>query len=60
MIDFIRGTLVQSGTVGPGDPEIITVTDDPEVMETMVRKALYANRLAIAGRPRRIRLLAEG
>ena len=60
MIDFIRGTLVQSGTVGPGDPEIITVTDDPEVMETMVRKALYANRLAIAARPRRIRLLAEG
>ena len=59
LIQFIRETLVQSGTVGPYDPDLITVTDDPEVMEARVRKALFDSRIEIARRPRRIRLLAE-
>ena len=59
LIAFMRETLVGAGTVAPRDPDLITITDSPEVMETMVRKALYESRLAIATRPRRIRLLAE-
>jgi hypothetical protein len=55
----MRETLVGAGTVAPQDPDLITITDSPEVMETMVRKALYESRIAIATRPRRIRLLAE-
>jgi uncharacterized protein (TIGR00730 family) len=59
LIDFMRTTLVEAGTVAPGDPELITVTDSPDEMESLVRKALHASRLSIATRPRRIRLLAE-
>ncbi len=59
LIAFMRETLVRSGTVGPHDPDLITITDSPQEMEAMVRKALYESRLAIATRPRRIRLLAE-
>jgi hypothetical protein len=46
-------------TVGPGDLDILTVTDSPEEMEKLVREALFESRLEIATRPRRIRLLAE-
>ena len=41
------------------DLDIITVTDDPEVMEKEVRQALFESRIEIARRPRRIRFLAE-
>ena len=59
LIDFIRTNLPAAGTVAPGDPDLITVTDSPDEMEALVRKALHAHRLEIATRPRRIRLLGE-
>ena len=59
LLEFIRSTLLESHTVGPDDAALMTVTDSPDEMESLVRKALFAHRLAIATRPRRIRMLGE-
>ena len=59
LLDFFRTTLLAAGTIAGADLEIITVTDDPQVMEAEVREALFESRIEIARRPRRIRFLAE-
>ena len=30
LLDWIRGTLLEGGYVSPGDPELVTLTDDPD------------------------------
>jgi uncharacterized protein (TIGR00730 family) len=59
LLDFLRGTLVRQGTISAEDLDLLTPTDSPEEMAHVVYRALEANRTAIAGRPRRRRLLGE-
>ena len=30
LLDWVRGTLLEGGYVSPGDPDLLTLTDDPE------------------------------
>ncbi|MFG0325995.1 MAG: TIGR00730 family Rossman fold protein [Phycisphaerales bacterium JB037] len=30
IIEFLHGSMVQAGTIGPEDPSLITITDDPD------------------------------
>jgi uncharacterized protein (TIGR00730 family) len=59
LLGFVRGTLVRAGTVSPEDPRLLTVTDSPDEVETIVRRTLAAHADAIARQPRRIRILGE-
>lgn len=59
LLGFVRKTLVQSGTIDVGDPGLLTVTDDPDEVEEIVRRTLAAHAGAIARQPRRIRILGE-
>jgi uncharacterized protein (TIGR00730 family) len=59
LLDFMRGTLVQQGTIAAEDLDLLTPTDSPEEMAHMVYRALEANRTAISARPRRRRILGE-
>jgi hypothetical protein len=59
LLDFMRGTLVQQGTIAAEDLDLLTPTDSPEEMAHVVYRALEANRSAISARPRRRRILGE-
>jgi uncharacterized protein (TIGR00730 family) len=39
LIDWIRARLEAEGMVSPGDPDLITVTDDPEEVVRILRRA---------------------
>ncbi|MCC6426093.1 MAG: TIGR00730 family Rossman fold protein [Phycisphaerales bacterium] len=55
LIDFING-LAEQGTISPGDAELLTVTDDPEVAIAAIRAGMERNKPA---HPRRRWWLAE-
>jgi uncharacterized protein (TIGR00730 family) len=59
LLAFVRETLVRAGTISPEDAELMTPTDSPDDVESLVRRALAAHRDEVAARPRRIRLLGE-
>ena len=58
LLQFIRATLAEAGTIDPEDADLLTVTDDPAVTVAAVMRgvALFD---AAGGRPKRIRALAE-
>ncbi|WP_067963109.1 LOG family protein [Nocardiopsis trehalosi] len=39
LVDWIRGTLVAEGVVSPGDPDLMYLTDDPDEVVEIIRKA---------------------
>jgi len=47
LIEFMRGTLVKVGTIAPGDVDLLTITDDPEVAMAAVARGLEANGIRI-------------
>ncbi len=57
LLDFLRDTLGREGTISPGDLDLLTVTDDPEVAMAAVFSGLEANGVRA---PRPSRLLREG
>ena len=59
MLDFVRGTMIEQGTISPGDLDLLLVTDSPE--EAMARIVEAATeRFHLALQPRRpSRLLGE-
>lgn len=59
LLEFVRETLVPDGTIGANDPGLLTLTDDPDEVEEIVRRTLAAHAAAIARQPRRIRILGE-
>lgn len=59
VMEFIRGTLLAQGTISPGDPDLITLTDSPDEAVEVI-KAEVARRLDdLRKRPRRSKLLGE-
>lgn len=59
LIRLIRETMVRAGTITPGDPDLITLTDSPDEVETIVRQTLKSHAATIAKQPRRLRFLGE-
>jgi uncharacterized protein (TIGR00730 family) len=59
LLAFVRQTLVGAGTISQSDADLMTPTDSPDEVEGVIRRTLAANKTAIAGRPRQIRLLME-
>jgi len=59
LLDFVQRTLVRVGTVAPEDIHLLTLTDSPDVVESLIRHALEQHQSDIRARPRRIRLLGE-
>ena len=59
LLNFVRHTLVQAGTIDPQDAGLLTITDSPDEVETTVRQTLEAHAASIARQPRRIRILGE-
>lgn len=56
LIEYIKNNMVEQGTISPEDPDLITITDDPEV----AMHAILQARAAMDGqRPRRLRFLGE-
>ncbi len=60
LVDFIRGRMLEAGTISPGDERIITVTDSPEeAVAVLEREAVKAFGLTRTKAPRRRWFLGE-
>lgn len=60
MIEFIRGRMVEAGTISADDPNIITVTDSPEeAVAVLEREAVKTFGLVRTRMPRRRWFLGE-
>jgi len=53
LVDFLHNTLERQGTIGPGDLDLLTITDDPDVAMQAVYGGLEANGIR-ALRPSRL------
>jgi len=59
LFDFLHGTLLANGTIGPDDLELIRLTDDLDVVRSALLDAITQNQAAWSRVPRRRRLLGE-
>lgn len=60
MVHFIRNQMVEAGTISPGDPDLVTVTDSPdEAVRVLEQHAVRAFGLVRTRRPRRAWFLGE-
>lgn len=58
LLAFLRQTMVRSGTIAPEDPDLLTVTDEPdEAVRLIAAKAVKSH--GLSWRPRAIRMLGE-
>jgi uncharacterized protein (TIGR00730 family) len=48
LIDWLRGSALAGGTIGEGDLDLVTVTDDPEVATRVMVEAQHRRRGTIA------------
>ncbi|MBV2362771.1 TIGR00730 family Rossman fold protein [Streptomonospora nanhaiensis] len=39
LVDWIRGTLLEEGTISPDDPDLMYLTDDPDEVVDIIRKS---------------------
>ena len=61
LLAFIREGMLPARTIGPEDPGILTVTDDPaEAVDTILRTARTEFGLAWKAAPRPAKILGEG
>jgi uncharacterized protein (TIGR00730 family) len=58
VLDFVRGTLVRSGTIDPPDPDLLTVTNSVDHAMTVIRANLQ-ERFRSSQRPRPVPAVAE-
>jgi uncharacterized protein (TIGR00730 family) len=59
LIDFLRTTMVQNGTISPEDLDLITLTDSPDVAIREVAKGSRVREAAGIKPPKRLRVLGE-
>lgn len=59
LVEFLRTTLVERGTIDPADLEHLTITDDLDRMTAVVEGSMVRNAPEWAGSPRRRRILGE-
>ncbi len=59
MVDFVSGTLVRQGTIGPEDPKLFILTDSVDEAMSAIEQALVTHQAEIIRRPRRLRMLGE-
>lgn len=59
LLDFLRGTLAQRGTIDPKDLDLLTVTDSIDDASAVLASAAEAHAPSWSRRPRRSRVLRE-
>jgi uncharacterized protein (TIGR00730 family) len=59
LLDFVRTTLLAQRTIGPGDLDLLRVTDSLDDLRTDLTQCIEANRAEWSRVPRRRRLLGE-
>jgi uncharacterized protein (TIGR00730 family) len=59
LVDWIRNTLVPAGTVGAGDPDLLTVSDDVGEVVRLIVASHVANSTQVVAEERASRDLAE-
>jgi hypothetical protein len=59
LLEFIRGKMLDAATISPGDPEILTVTDDPAQAVRVIKAGIEAHAPQIRRAPKRNILLGE-
>jgi uncharacterized protein (TIGR00730 family) len=58
LIGFIRDTMVSCGTISRGDPDLLTLTDDPDEAVRLI-SARALQKFGLRWQPRPIRVLGE-